>query len=65
MTGVQTCALPILAITLVISAIAYMVSSLHQSFDALVISVIFGMLVMNMFDDHGAMDAGIDLALKV
>jgi uncharacterized integral membrane protein (TIGR00698 family) len=58
-------AAPGLGITLTVALIAYLVSSLHPSFDALVISVIFGMLVANMLDDRALIQSGIGLALRI
>jgi uncharacterized integral membrane protein (TIGR00698 family) len=58
-------AAPGLGITLTVALISYLVSSLHPSFDALVISVIFGMLVANMLDDRTLIQSGIDLALRI
>jgi len=58
-------AAPGLGITFTIAVISYLASSMHPSFDALVISIIFGMLVANMFDDREIIQKGIDLALKV
>jgi uncharacterized integral membrane protein (TIGR00698 family) len=57
-------AVPGLGITFIIAFISYLASSMHPSFDALVISIIFGMLVANMLDDRGALQHGIDIALK-
>jgi uncharacterized integral membrane protein (TIGR00698 family) len=56
--------LPGLGIALTIAIISFMASSLHEAFDALVISIIFGMLVANMFDERGMLKRGIDAALK-
>lgn len=58
-------AAPGLGITMTIALIAYLVASMHPSFDALVISIIFGMLVANMLDDRAMIQSGIDLSLKV
>lgn len=54
-----------LAVTLVISLIAYLASSLHPSFDSLVISIIFGLLVSNMFGDRTVIEEGVNWAIKV
>jgi len=58
-------AIPGLGITLTIALISYLASSMHPSFDALVISVVFGMLVANMLDDRSIVQGGIDLSLRV
>lgn len=58
-------AAPGLGIALTVTLISYLVSSLHPSFDTLVISVIFGMLVANMLDDRTLIQSGIDLTLKI
>jgi len=58
-------AAPGLGITFTIALIALLTSSMHASFDSLVISVIFGMLVGNMLDDRRIFDKGIDVALKI
>jgi uncharacterized integral membrane protein (TIGR00698 family) len=57
--------LPGLGITLTIAVISFMASSLHEAFDALVISIIFGMLVANMFDERGIFERGINASLKI
>jgi uncharacterized integral membrane protein (TIGR00698 family) len=56
---------PGIGITFIIAFISYLASSVHPSFDALVISIIFGMLVANMLDDRIALQQGIDIAIKI
>ncbi len=56
---------PGLGITFTIAIIAYLTSSMHPSFDALIISIIFGMLVANMLDDKSIIQEGINMALKI
>lgn len=57
--------LPGLGLTITIAIISYMMSSLHPAFDPLVISIIFGLLVGNMFDDRSSLQKGINFVLKV
>jgi len=47
-----------------IAVIAFVVSNLHSSFEALVISMILGMLVANFFDEKEFLQRGVDQALK-
>ncbi|MBI4824260.1 MAG: putative sulfate exporter family transporter [Nitrospirae bacterium] len=54
-----------LAVTLIISIVSYLTSSLHPSFDTLVISIIFGLLVPNMFGDKTSIEEGAKWAIKV
>lgn len=54
-----------LAITLLISIVSYLTSSLHPSFDLLVISIIFGMLVSSIIGDRSSIEPGIELATKL
>jgi uncharacterized integral membrane protein (TIGR00698 family) len=58
-------AAPGMGMTLIIALIAFLASSMHPSFDSLVIAVIFGMLVVNMFDDRKMIEEGVELALKI
>lgn len=55
---------PGIGITFIIAFISFLASSMHPSFDALVISIIFGMLVANMLEDRISLQQGIDIALK-
>lgn len=54
-----------LAITLLIAIMSYLISSLHPSFDLLVVSIIFGMLASNIFADRAVLEPGINWAIKV
>jgi uncharacterized integral membrane protein (TIGR00698 family) len=58
-------AAPGVGIIFIIAFISYLASSMHPSFDALVISIIFGMLVANMLDDTRILQQGIDISLKL
>jgi uncharacterized integral membrane protein (TIGR00698 family) len=58
-------AIPGFVITLTIAVIAFLASLLHPTFDALVISIIFGMLVSNLIEDREMLKRGRDLALRV
>jgi uncharacterized integral membrane protein (TIGR00698 family) len=51
--------------TITIAMVSFLVASLHASFDALVISIIFGILVANLFGDREALEPGVQAALKV
>ncbi len=51
--------------SVLIAIVSYVLSSIHPSFDALVISIILGMIVANLFSDRQFLEKGIDLSLKV
>lgn len=57
--------LPGLIIIFLITIVSYMLSLVHPSFDILVISMIFGMLIANFINDKEIFDRGIAFALKV
>jgi len=54
-----------LVVTLTVSLTAYLTSSLHPSFDILVVSIIFGMLVSNMLHERETLEPGVNAAIKV
>ncbi len=54
-----------LIIVILITVISYMLSLVHPSFDSLVISIIFGMLVANIIKDREIFEKGIAFALKL
>lgn len=56
---------PGIGITLTIAMISFLMASLHPSFDALVISIIFGMLVSNMLGDRVIIEKGTNAALNI
>ena len=56
---------PGIAATLIIALIAFLTSSLHASFDILVISMIFGILVSSMLGERALFQPGIEAALKI
>jgi|Deesub1362A_J573_1020465.scaffolds.fasta_scaffold00013_113 uncharacterized integral membrane protein (TIGR00698 family) len=62
--GVLRASVPGIGITLMVAVISFLTSSIHPSFDALVISIIFGMLVANMFDNREVFDRGVNIVLK-
>lgn len=54
-----------LIVAITIAVIAFVISSLHSSFESLVISIIIlGMLIANFFDEKDFLKRGIDLSLK-
>lgn len=57
--------LPGFAMTLTIAVISFLSSMLHPSFDALAISIIFGMLVANMIGDREMLREGVAAALRI
>ncbi|TAL25416.1 MAG: putative sulfate exporter family transporter [Nitrospirae bacterium] len=57
--------LPGIVIIFLITIVSYMLSLVHPSFDILVISMIFGMLIVNFIDDKEIFSAGIAFTLKV
>ena len=58
-------AVPGIALTLIISVISFLTASMHQSFDSLVISIIFGMLVANILMERELFRPGMEMALKI
>ncbi|HEB75521.1 MAG TPA: putative sulfate exporter family transporter [Nitrospirae bacterium] len=54
-----------LAISLVIAVIAFILSYVHPSFEALAISIILGMLFSNILEERRFLDEGIKLTIKV
>ncbi len=50
---------------LIIAVISYFISMLHASFDALVISILIGMLFGNLIGDRASFKKGTDGAIKV
>lgn len=56
---------PGLAVTAIIAVISYLTSSLHPSFDLLVISIIFGMLISSMLGEKEIFEPGTEVALKI
>jgi len=54
-----------LTISLVIAVIAFILSYVHPTFDALAISIILGMLFSNILEDRNFLNNGIDLAIKI
>ena len=57
--------IPGLVIVLVIAVISYYISTLHASFDALVISIIIGMFFGNVLGDKEYFKNGIEAAIKI
>lgn len=57
--------IPGLIVTLLIAFIAFLTGSLHPSFEVLVISMIFGMLVSSILREKTVLEPGIDMALKI
>jgi len=57
--------IPGLIVTLLIAFIAFLAGSLHPSFEVLVISMIFGMLVSSILGEKAVLEPGIDMALKI
>lgn len=55
---------PGLTVTLMISIMAVLVSSLHPSFDSLVIAIIFGMLASGMLADEETFKKGVDASIR-
>jgi len=64
MTGINE-KIPGLIVTLLIAFIAFLAGSLHPSFEVLVISMIFGMLVSSIVGEKAVLEPGIDMALKI
>lgn len=56
--------MPGLGITLSIVFISFLAFSLHEGFDPLVVSLIFGILVVNILGDQGPLAAGVDACVK-
>jgi uncharacterized integral membrane protein (TIGR00698 family) len=56
--------LPGVGITLSIVFISFLAYSLHAGFDPLVVSLIFGILAVNILGDRGPLAAGVDVCLK-
>jgi uncharacterized integral membrane protein (TIGR00698 family) len=56
--------LPGLGITLSVVFISFLAFSLHEGFDPLVVSLIFGILVVNILGDHGPLAEGVDACMK-
>lgn len=54
-----------IAVTLTIAMISFLASSLHPSFNPLVISIIFGMLVSNMFAEREMFEKGVNAAMRI
>ena len=57
--------LPGIIIVLLITMVSFILSSLHPSFDMLVISIIFGMLVANFIKDKALFDDGVAFVSRV
>ena len=57
--------LPGIFFSLVIAFFSYYLSTVHASFDALVISIISGMFIGNLIADEGMFQKGIDAARKI
>ncbi|MDP2168107.1 MAG: putative sulfate exporter family transporter [Thermodesulfovibrionales bacterium] len=55
---------PGLTVTLLVAIISFLTSSLHQSFDLLVISIVFGMLVSSLLGEKEVFLDGINAALR-
>ncbi|GBD98713.1 hypothetical protein BMS3Abin07_00739 [bacterium BMS3Abin07] len=51
--------------SLLIAVISFVLSTLHPAFDALVISIILGMIIANLFNDRQFLDKGIKMSLKI
>lgn len=56
---------PGFGIALVTAIVSYLSASLHPSFDALVISIVFGMLLANGIGDRETYEKGVEAAIKV
>jgi len=54
-----------LTISLVIAVIAFILSYIHPTFDALAISIILGMLFSNILEDRNFLNDGINIAIKI
>jgi uncharacterized integral membrane protein (TIGR00698 family) len=57
--------IPGVLFSLLIAVISFVLSTLHPSFDSLVISIILGMIVANLFVDRKFLEQGIGVSLKV
>lgn len=57
--------LPGILIALLITIVSIMLSTLHPSFDSLVISILFGMLAANFIRDFSLFEKGIGTVLKI
>lgn len=57
--------LPGMGVTLLVALISFMVSFLHPSFDALVISIILGVLVSSILDDKRVIEKGVETSIKI
>jgi len=56
---------PGMLIVLLIAALSQLVSLIHPSFDVLVLSIIFGMVISGLVKEKGIYDDGIAFALKI
>lgn len=54
-----------LALSFIIAIVAFLLSSLNHALDALVISILFGIIVGNLIKDKEQMEAGINMSTKV
>lgn len=52
-------------LSVVIALVSFLISTFHHSFDALVISIILGMITANLFESRAFLDKGIQLSLKI
>lgn len=57
--------IPGFAVVLVIAVLSYYISTLHASFDALVVSIIIGIFLGNMISIRDYFGKGVDAAIKV
>jgi len=57
--------IPGLSAVLIIAIISYYISTLHASFDALVISIIIGMLLGNIIAKKQFLEKGIEFSIKI
>jgi uncharacterized integral membrane protein (TIGR00698 family) len=57
--------IPGLSIVLIIAFISYYISTIHASFDALVISIIIGMLLGNVIVKRQYLEKGIELSIRI
>jgi len=53
------------AFALLIAVVSFVLSSIHPSFDALVVSIILGMILANLFDDREFLSEGIRITLNI
>ncbi|GBE01068.1 hypothetical protein BMS3Bbin06_01041 [bacterium BMS3Bbin06] len=54
-----------LAISCCIAVVAISLSYVHPTFEALVISIILGMLIANILEDRSLLEKGLDLSIKI